>query len=113
MRTEWWAILLAIGASLVGSCAALALKIAGNKPASFQFINGYSMGGVVLYVLAIFIFFLALKGGELTTLTPFDSLSYFWVAILSKMFLREKVEKRTVIGIALIFCGILIINLAG
>jgi len=114
LKVEIWALILAIAASVIGSFAALFMKLAViNADAEFKTYlkNPKLYFGLFCYVCAIFIFFLALKGGELSTLTPIDSLSYIWITILSYIFLGERISKWKKIGILLIIIGVIIVNI--
>jgi len=53
----------------------------------------------------------ALKGGDLSILYPFVSVTYVWVALLSVRFLGEKMNKFKWIGIAMIILGVSFIGI--
>ncbi|MCL5267429.1 MAG: EamA family transporter [Bacteroidetes bacterium] len=112
MRTQLWAIALAMVATLLGAFAALLLKL-GVK--GFEFQKGAVAvakisAALLLYVVAIFLFFFALKGGQLSVLTPIDSLTYIWTTLLSYYFLNERITARKVAGVALIVFGVVIVT---
>ena len=64
-----------------------------------------------LFVIGTMLFIPALRGGDLSILYPFVSLSYIWVALLSVRFLGEKMNKYKWIGIALIILGVSFIGI--
>ena len=59
-----------------------------------------------LYELATIVFIPALRGGELSVLYPFISLSYVWVSLLSIKILKEKMNSFKWMGVALIIIGV-------
>ena len=109
MPTELWAIGLVISATLVGAFGPILLKKASAKKLSNikSLISNYPLfGGVGLYGLGTILFIPALKGGDLSILYPFVSVSYIWVSLLSVKFLGEKMNLIKWLGIALIIVGV-------
>lgn len=114
MATQLWAILLIISASLLGAFGPILLKKASAKSLSklsSLATNYHLLGGVALYAVGTLLFIPALKGGELSVLYPFVSLSYIWVSLLSVKFLGEKMNKYKWLGIALIIIGVSFIGI--
>ena len=114
MTTELWAIILVISATLVGAFGPILLKKASARKLSqisSLMTNYYLFGGVALYALGTLLFIPALKGGDLSVLYPFVSLSYIWVSILSVKFLGEKINKLKWLGVSLIIVGVSFIGL--
>ena len=114
MDTPLWAILLVISATLVGAFGPILLKkaSAGKLSKIKTLIKNYNLfGGVSLYALGTLLFIPALKGGDLSILYPFVSLTYIWVALLSMKFLGEKINRYKWIGIALIILGVSFIGI--
>ena len=114
MTTQLWAIALVISATLVGAFGPILLKKASSKSLSkiSSLATNYPLfGGVALYAVGTLLFIPALKGGELSVLYPFVSLSYIWVSFLSVKFLGEKMNKFKWIGIAFIITGVSFIGL--
>ncbi|MAE42182.1 multidrug transporter [Candidatus Woesearchaeota archaeon] len=109
MATELWAIGLVISATFVGAFGPILLKKASSKKLSkiSSLIRNYHlMGGVSLYGLGTLLFIPALKGGDLSILYPFVSLTYIWVSLLSVKFLGEKMSMMKWWGIGLIILGV-------
>ena len=109
MGAELWAIGLVVFATLVGSFGPILLKKASaRKLSKFKsLITNYPlMGGVALYAIGTILFIPALRGGDLSILYPFVSLSYVWVSLLSVKFLGEKMNLMKWFGIGLIIVGV-------
>lgn len=114
MATQLWAIGLVLSATLVGAFGPILLKKASARRLSklSSLVTNYHLfGGVALYAVGTLLFIPALKGGDLSVLYPFVSLSYIWVSLLSVKFLGEKMNKYKWIGIALIIIGVSFIGL--
>lgn len=113
MATQLWAIGLVVLATLVGAFGPILLKKASAKRLSklrALATNYHLFGGVSLYGLGTLLFIPALKGGDLSVIYPFVSLSYIWVSLLSVKFLGEKMNKIKWLGIALIIIGVSLIG---
>jgi uncharacterized membrane protein len=114
MATQLWAISLVILATFVGAFGPILLKRASTKKLSriSSLVRNYNLfGGVSLYALGTLLFIPALKGGDLSILYPFVSLSYIWVSLLSVRFLGEKMNSYKWAGIMLIILGVTLIGI--
>jgi len=114
MKTELWAVGLALLSCVIGSFGPIFLKKA-SASFSLNIIkmlkNKNLIIGVICYVFGILIFIPALKGGELSVLYPLVSLSYIFVSLYSIKLLNEKMNKLKWIGIITIIIGITFIGL--
>ncbi|MBN2421710.1 EamA family transporter [Candidatus Woesearchaeota archaeon] len=103
------AILLVSIATLIGSAGALFLKL-GSAKVKFsikELIKNFNLLlGLFLYCFSTIFYIISLKMGELTIIYPLTSLSYIWTALLSKKFLKEKLNIFKWTGILLIIAGI-------
>ena len=116
MATQLWAISLVILATLVGAFGPIMLKKASARKLSkisSLIKNHYLFFGASLYAVGTLLFIPALKGGNLSVLYPFVSLSYIWVSLLSVKFLGEKMNKYKWFGIVLIVLGVIFIGIGG
>jgi len=112
--TELWAIGLVMFATLVGAFGPILLKKASAKKLSdirSLMKNYHLIGGVGLYGVGTILFIPALRGGDLSILYPFVSLSYIWVSLLSVKFLGEKMNLIKWMGISLIIVGVSFIGI--
>lgn len=109
MATELWAIGLVVLATLVSSLGPIFMK-KGSKRFRLSLdgiLHNYNLiFGIMLYGISTIIFIPALRGGELSVLYPFVSLSYIWVSILSVRILNEKMNTLKWFGILLIIIGV-------
>ena len=114
MATQLWAIMLVLLATLIGAFGPILLKKASARKLSrisYLTKNNYLFGGVSLYAIGTMMFIPALKGGDLSILYPFVSVTYVWVSLLSVKFLGEKMNKYKWLGIALIISGVTFIGI--
>lgn len=114
MKTHLWSIGLVIAATVIGSLAGFSLKVGVSVPklSVLQVVrNKKILLGLFLYAVGVFVFFLALRGGELSVLTPFESLTYIWTILLAKYMLNERIGKMKMIGILLIVIGVTVVGL--
>jgi uncharacterized membrane protein len=114
VATEIWAIGLVIAATFVGAFGPILLKKASAKKLSrisSLMRNYHLMGGVALYGIGTLLFIPALKGGDLSILYPFVSLTYVWVSLLSVKFLGERMNSSKWLGIVLIILGVSFIGI--
>lgn len=113
METELWAIGLVLFACVIGAFGAILLKISSDKvslnPKSIIF-NKALAAGISLYGLSTIFFIAALRGGELSVLYPLVSTAYIWIALLSMVLLKEKMNSMKWVGILLIIAGVSLIG---
>ena len=113
MKTEMWAILLVVFATLIGAFGPIFLKKASARRLSdlkSVMSNSSLFAGLIFYAIGTLLFIPALKGGELSVLYPLVSLTYVWVSFLSVRFLQEKMNNFKWIGIGLIIIGVAFIG---
>ena len=114
MTTQLWSIMLVVLSSALGSISPILLKKASERriyPLKFLMTNYPLYGAASLYIIAIFIFVFALKGGELTVLYPLSSLGYIWASLSSVKFLGERMSAFKWTGIFLIIIGVTLIGI--
>lgn len=114
MAAELWAIGLVVFATIIGAFGPIFMK-RGSKKFRLNFkdlITNYElMLGIGFYGLATILFVPALRGGDLSVLYPFISLSYIWVSLLSSRLVNEKMNKVKWLGILFIIIGVSLIGL--
>lgn len=114
MATSLESILLVIAATFVGAAGPILMKRASAKVTMniMTWIkNPYLIIGGCLFALSTVMFVLALRGGEVSVLYPFVSLTYVWVCFLSQKFLEEHMNPKKWLGIALIILGVSFIGM--
>lgn len=101
-----WPTLLAIASSLASAAGPIYLKQGLNPLTITKLFLGF-----FLYGLGVLLFIAALFGGELSKLYPLIALTYVWVVLLSKFWLKEKITRQHIIGMIAIILGVAIISL--
>ncbi len=69
-------------------------------------------GGMASGFLGLFLFFKAVKGGEVSVVSPIASTSPLWSSLLAFLLLGEPFSWLRFAGIVLIVCGIALISLS-
>ncbi len=111
-KTKSWAIAIMIVTTFCTSFAQVFLK-QGASALATSFLPVSLLIGFGLYGLGAGLFFIALKGGEVSVLVPFFATSYLWVALLGQMFFGEVVNIFTWVGIGLVVFGIGLVGKGG
>lgn len=115
MTTSLWAIALAVFVSIIGTIAALFVKL-GAKEFTFnplKLIRNYKLVfGFLLYGVSTSLFIIALKGGDLSVLFPLLSLGYIWIGFVSIKFLGERITASKWAGMAFILIGVSLIGVS-
>jgi len=106
-------MLLVICASVIGSFAAVFLKMGAAKlKEGLRYIVNLKLAfGIFLFLASSIPFLIAIKHGELSVLYPMVSFSYVLTLFWSKLFFGESITSGKVGAIAVILCGLVCIGL--
>lgn len=106
--------LLMVLATLIGAGGAFLVKKGSHEftlsPARL-IRNAPFISGGILYAASLVLYVFLLRYLPLSIAYPLTSMTYIWVALLSRQFLDEKVDAYRWAGIALIVAGIAVISL--
>jgi len=114
VTTPLSSILLVFFASFIGSFGAVFLKMGAgllHRDMMTLLLNWRLAVGVAVYLLSFIFYYLGVREGELSVLYPMVSLGYIWTLAWARLFFKEPVSRRKVIGIGLIMAGIVVLNL--
>jgi drug/metabolite transporter (DMT)-like permease len=106
-------IVLVSIASFIGSFGALFLKAGAAKlhlGKRYLVLNPRLLLGVALFCASSLAYVVGVRRGELSVLYPLVSLSYIWTMLWSVLFLKERMTRNKVLGLALIVIGIIFIG---
>lgn len=106
MNSKWICILLFVISVLIASYSQIILKKGAEQKNIY--INRYTILGYSLMVISTVLTLIGYKQVSLTLSGIIQTLSFVFVPIFSYIFLKKKIEKRTILGIAIIICGIVI-----
>lgn len=107
-------VLIIVVGCLIGAYGAILLKKGSAKlklNLKALIKNKNLILGFVMYGLSSVLYILALRGAELSVLYPLVSLTYVFIAILSKLILKESMGRYKFIGMALIIFGVILIGI--
>jgi len=114
MKTPIESMLLVLLASFLGSFGAVFLKWGAGRiklDLKSMLLNWRLAVGVALYLISTVFYLMALKHGELSILFPMVSLGYVWTLLWARLFFGELLTSRKLGGLALIFAGLIVLNL--
>lgn len=99
---------------LISSFAQVMLKAEANREHESrirEYLNPMVIGAYAIFFLSTFLTMYALKYVPLTYSPIIEPLSYIFVPVIGVLVLKEKISKRRVLGIAIMFVGIIIFSL--
>jgi drug/metabolite transporter (DMT)-like permease len=106
-------VVLMLATTIAGAFGSLFFKKAA-KDFNFNILkqlrNTNLIIGVLLFGIGTLFYLLALRTGGLSIIYSLTSLTYIWIALISRKFLGEKMNKFKWLGIALIMLGIFLIT---
>jgi drug/metabolite transporter (DMT)-like permease len=114
VTTPFSSMLLVLGASFIGSFAAVSLKAGADRlpPGVLRMFLSWRIGmGIGLFLLSSVLFVAGLKNGSLTVLYPLVSLGYVWTLLWSRLFFREPFNRSKILGLLFILIGVFFIGL--
>ena len=109
-------IIVYVAAVFVASCSQILLKVSAGKKYSNrikEYLNVYVIGAYSLFVLTTFATIWALRIIPISVGSALETLGYIFVAILSSVFLKEKISKNALLGYVLIVVGVTLFQVAG
>lgn len=98
----------------IASFSQILLKKAADKQYSSplrQYLNFYVISGYCLTFISVFLTTMAYKGLEYKNGPLIESLGFILVIILSRIFFKEKITNRKLLGMTIIIIGIIIFYL--
>ena len=113
MRVEY--LLLMVGGVLISSVSQVLLKISANRSRVTegilrQYLNPFVLIGYVLFAVAMVLPLIAYQYVDFKFGAVVESLAYFFVMVLSRVILKEKVTRNKIIGNILIIAGVILFS---
>lgn len=106
-------VLMALTGVVIASFSQILLKKGANRP-HISFIRDYLNAPVIigygLMFVALFGSLMAYRGLPMTSVPIIEAIGFILVPVLSRLFFKEKFTKKKIIGIIIIFAGIIIYN---
>lgn len=104
-------VFLLIASVLIASCSQIILKKSASKEYSSiirEYLNVRVIVGYGMMFISTILTIFAFKGLDYKNGPIIESLGYIFIMFLSRIFLKEKVTKKKIIGNSLILLGILV-----
>ena len=106
------AILLVLLSTLTSTAAQVFFKLASHTFAfSLSGISIWLLLGFISYSISAVLLVLAFRHGELSVFNPLQSAEFIWTLIASWLILKEVISIQNVIGVSIIFLGIIILTI--
>jgi multidrug transporter EmrE-like cation transporter len=101
-------ILLALGASVVGSFGAVFLKMGAARTHAgiLSFLNIRLALGVFLYLGSSVFYTAGIRHGQLSVLYPMVALGYVWTLLWARLFFQEQFTRQKFLGLTLVLIGV-------
>lgn len=103
-----------LGSVLIAAISQILLKKSAMKQYKdrlSEYLNPYVICAYGILFLSMLMTVFAYRGVDLKTGPVLDATSYLYIAVLSAIFLKEKISARKKIGLLVIVAGIIISNL--
>lgn len=104
-------VFLLIASVLIASCSQIILKKSASKEYSSiirEYLNVRVIVGYGMMFISTILTIFAFKGLDYKNGPIIESLGYIFIMLLSRIFLKEKITKKKIIGNSLILLGILV-----
>lgn len=104
-------VFLLIASVLIASCSQIILKKSASKEYSSiirEYLNVRVIIGYGMMFISTILTIFAFKGLDYKNGPIIESLGYIFIMFLSRIFLKEKITKKKIIGNSLILLGILV-----
>lgn len=111
MNKEVLFSIIFVAGVLLASVSQIMLKKSANKEGASSlkaYLNPFVIGAYTLFVLSTLTSLLCLKYIPLSRAPILDATGYIFVAILSRIFFKEKLYKKKILGFTLIILGIIV-----
>ena len=107
-------VIVMIVSAFIASFSQILLKIsAGKKHENVirEYVNPLVIGGYVMLVVSMLLGIVCYKHMDYMQVVILEPIGYIIVMFLSRIFFREKITKRKVLGMLFILAGIIVFNL--
>lgn len=106
--------LIAIISGVLSSLSQVLLKKSAEKEKGTiwrEYLNIYVIVGYAITILCMFLMVVAYRGIPFKYSAVLESLVYLYIMILGKVFLKEKLTKKKILGNLIIVAGVIIFSL--
>lgn len=114
MNIKYVFICLFLFSVFISSCSQILLKKGANrtyKNIIEEYLNPLVISAYSIFLLSSFLTMYSYKHVPLSIGPMIEAVGYVFVAVLGRIFLKEKINKKMAIGMALILVGIVICSI--
>ena len=115
MKVDMMYVIIFLASVFVSSVSQIILKKSANKTHENKLQEYLNLPVITAYGLffgSSLLTVLAYKGVPLSLGPILEATGYIWVAVLGTLFLKEKISKQKMLGMAIIIAGIILFNIA-
>lgn len=109
VATSWMALILSIGASIVGQGLLKAGAAAG--PFRAQLFDSRSLAGLTAYAVAAILYMVALRKLPMSVALPFTAVSYLAAALVGYFAFAERLNLMQMAAVGVICVGVVMLGL--
>ena len=105
---------LLVASVFIASVSQILLKLSADREHRSrlgEYLNPHVITGYALLFVSTILTMLALRRVPLSWQPVIESVSYFFVSVMGFLFLKERFTKKKILGLAVIFAGILIFSM--
>lgn len=114
MNNKYLYILLFLCSVFISSCSQILLKKGANrtyKNIIEEYLNPLVIGAYSIFFVSTFLTMYSYKEVPLSIGPMIEAMGYVFVAVLGRIFLKERIDRRTAVGMVLILIGIVICSI--
>ncbi|MGN0334201.1 MAG: EamA family transporter [Lachnospiraceae bacterium] len=114
MNIKYLFICLFLFSVFISSCSQILLKKGANKTYKNiieEYLNPLVITAYSIFLLSSFLTMYSYKYVPLSIGPMIEAVGYVFIAVLGRIFLKEKINKKTAIGMGLILIGIVICSI--
>lgn len=107
-------VLIKLASVVISAFSQIILKVSANKEYDSrikEYLNPHVIISYGIFLLCTLLGTYSLKGNSLSLSSMIEALSYILIPSFSYIFLKEKLSRRQLIGIVIIFIGFIIYSL--
>ena len=105
-------MLLVLFGSVVGSFAAVFLKLGAVRLTGIMSLLNWRLAlGVALYLASSVFYAFGIRHGQLSVLFPMVAVGYIWTLLWARLFFHERFTRSKMLGLGLVLGGVVLVGL--
>ncbi len=105
-----WIMIFSVFISSISQIILKKSALKSYKNVMNEYLNPYVIGAYIIFFISTFITIYALKYVPLSMGPILESTGYVFIVILSRLFLKEAISKKKIMGMGIILIGIIVFS---